>query len=61
MFNQIIRSELVSRDRSEVVSWFDLVAEDEFLLQQDRIHPDDNGRAAFAQLVASGLASLSGP
>lgn len=60
MFNQIIRDELGTRDRSGVVSWFDIVTADESLLQQDRIHPDDNGRAAFARLVATGLASLSG-
>lgn len=60
MFNQIIRDELSTRDRSGVVSWFDIVTADESLLQRDRIHPDDNGRAAFARLVATGLASLSG-
>lgn len=58
-FNDVVRDELADRDRAGVASWFDVVSADESLLQADRLHPDDNGRAAFARLVASGLASLT--
>lgn len=60
MFNEVVREELAARGRSSVVSWFDVVSADESLLQVDRLHPDDDGRIAFALLVADGLDGLDG-
>lgn len=59
-FNRLVRERLARRDRSAVASWFDVASRpDQQVLQDDGIHPNDDGSAAFAGLVAAALATLA--
>lgn len=59
-FNRIVRDRLEERGNAAVASWFDVASRpDQHVLQDDRIHPNENGRAAFAGLVSAALATLA--
>ncbi len=56
-FNEAMAATLGSRDGTVVVSWFDVVGDDPSILR-DGVHPDRDGSAAFAALMAEGLRRL---
>lgn len=59
-FNRVVRRRLERRDRSAVASWFDVASRpDQDVLTGDGIHPNRDGNAAFAGLVAAALATLT--
>jgi lysophospholipase L1-like esterase len=57
VFNEAVRAQLSDRDGTVVVDWFDVVSEDGSILR-DGVHPDRDGEALFASLVARGLEQL---
>jgi len=59
-FNRIVRDRLEERGHAAVASWYDIASRpDQQVLQDDQIHPNEDGRAAFAGLVAAALATLT--
>jgi lysophospholipase L1-like esterase len=59
-FNRVVREELETRGNAVVASWYAVATSPDDVLQSDRVHPNDRGRAAFAALVAAGLDALGG-
>jgi lysophospholipase L1-like esterase len=59
MFNEVLAERLEERGNAVVASWSDVVSGDESLLRHDRIHPNADGSAAFAEVVLDGLARLN--
>lgn len=57
VFNDALNATLGSRDGAVVVSWYDLVSNDPSMLR-DGVHPDRDGSATFAALIAEGLRRL---
>ncbi len=57
LFNEALRAQLGGRDGTVVVDWFDAVGQDDSILR-DGVHPDRDGEALFAAMVAEGLAQL---
>ena len=56
LFNTLLRDRLAARGNAVVVSWFDQVSvADSGLLQSDRLHPNEQGRLVFANLVAAAI------
>lgn len=59
-FNMILRDEIDQRDDSIVVSWFDQAAtRGDELLRKDQVHPNKQGNAIFAGIVAQGVAAVT--
>ncbi len=51
-FNTALRARLAERGNAVIGSWFELATRpDAKILQRDRVHPNDEGRKVFAQLV----------
>jgi lysophospholipase L1-like esterase len=58
-FNDALRSRLADRGNAVIGSWFELATRpDAKILQRDRVHPNDEGRKAFAQLVVDTVTRL---
>jgi lysophospholipase L1-like esterase len=57
LFNEALRAQLSDRDGTVVVDWYDVVSQDGSILR-DGVHPDRDGEALFASLVAQGLDQL---
>jgi lysophospholipase L1-like esterase len=57
LFNDALRAQLSDRDGTVVVDWSDVVSQDGSILR-DGVHPDRDGEALFASLVAQGLDQL---
>ncbi len=53
-FDEALRAQLSERDGTVVVDWFDVVSQDRSVLR-DGVHPDRDGEALFAEMVAAGL------
>lgn len=59
-FNRIVREELDERGDATVVSWFDQAStRSDEILRSDHIHPNKEGNAVFARLVAQGIADVT--
>ena len=59
-FNTILRDEIDQRDDSIVVSWFDQAStRGDEILRKDQVHPDKQGNAIFAGIVAQGVAAVT--
>jgi hypothetical protein len=57
MFNLVLRDRLASRRNGTVLSWFARVTEaDADLLKADRVHPNADGRRAFAEVATTAIA-----
>jgi lysophospholipase L1-like esterase len=55
-FDEVLADTLRDRDRTAVLDWAALAsAPDQQVLRDDDVHPNPEGRAAFARLVASGI------
>jgi lysophospholipase L1-like esterase len=57
LFNEALRAQLSDRDGTVVVDWYDVVSQDDSILR-DGVHPDRDGEALFASMVAQGLEQL---
>lgn len=57
LFNEALRAQLSDRDGTVVVDWYEVVSQDGSILR-DGVHPDRDGEALFASLVAEGLERL---
>ncbi len=57
MFDEALRAQLSGRDGTVVVDWSDVVSQDRSVLR-DGVHPDRDGEALFAEMVADGLDQL---
>ena len=59
-FNRLVRDRLEQRGNAAVASWYDVASRpDQHVLKDDHIHPNEDGRAAFAGLVAAALDTLA--
>lgn len=59
-FNSILRDEIDRRDDSTVVSWFDQAStRSDEILRKDQVHPNKQGNAIFAGIVAQGVAAVT--
>ena len=57
-FDEVLADTLRDRDRTTVVDWASIAsAPDQQVLRDDGVHPNPEGRAMFARLVASGIES----
>jgi lysophospholipase L1-like esterase len=55
-FDQVLADTLRDRDRTVVLDWASIAsAPDQQVLRDDDVHPNPEGRAEFARLVASGI------
>jgi lysophospholipase L1-like esterase len=58
-FNSALRRRLADRGNAVVGSWFEIVSRpDQQLLQPDQVHPNGDGRVAFAALVVESLSRV---
>lgn len=58
MFNLVLRDRLGSRRNGTVLSWFARVTEDDAdLLTSDKVHPNADGRRAFAEVAITAIAT----
>ena len=59
-FDAVLADTLRDRDRTVVVDWASVAsAPDQHVLRDDDVHPNPEGRAEFARLVASGIADVT--
>ena len=60
VFDEALRDELDGRDDTVVVSWSDIASTPgQTVLRDDDVHPNKDGNAVFARLVADGVAAVT--